>query len=261
MMPAQSAFLIGSWATRRASPGTGSDPTAIWVSVSRFAFLTAVIATSLSLSGCFYTNAAQVPMAKTYPYSEQQRMQAAHHWQVLAEYEAKGILQQPYLRSTPLYLPEPTARSNSEFARGYRSLLTSELVSGGAIVKKRPEGAATVDFDVEVIHHGDRGFVRPYPGAITLAAFATGATVLVAPATNAALALIPPVVGADVTSGSWTSVSDEEVIITTKITDNERVLYSSSNIYYINQGDREQYAPHPILVPGPAPDVRLDDRW
>lgn len=229
--------------------------------LSRLALFTVVSAISLVLSGCFYTNAAQVPMAKTYPYSEQQRMQAAHHWQVLAEYEAKGILQQPHLRSTPLYLPEQIDHTSGEFARGYRSLLTSALVSGGAIVKHRPGGTATVDFDVEVVNHTDRGFVRPYPGTLTLAALASGVSVLVAPSSNAALALIPPVVGADVTSGSWSAVGDEEVIITTEITDNERVLYSSSNIYYTNQGDRRHYAPHRVPKPPPVPRVPLDNQW
>lgn len=235
------------------------------MALSRLALLaivsTIVSTISLVLSGCFYTNAAQVPMAKTYPYSEQQRMQAAHHWQVLAEYEATGILQQPHLRATPLYLPKHTDHPRGEFARGYRSLLTSELVSGGAIVQKEPGGAATVDFDVEVINHSDRGFIRPYPGTMTLAALATGISVLVAPSSNAALALIPPVAGADVTSGSWTSVSQEEVIITTKITDNERVLYSSSNIYYINQGDRRHYDPPRAPKPKPIPRIPLDNQW
>ncbi|MEA3640450.1 MAG: hypothetical protein VBE63_10955 [Lamprobacter sp.] len=231
------------------------------MALSRLAILAIVSGISLVLSGCFYTNAAQVPMAKTYPYSEQQRMQAAHHWQVLAEYEAKGILQQPNLRAIPLYLPEQTDHTSGEFARGYRSLLTSELVSGGAIIKHRPGHAATLNFNVEVINHSDRGFIRPYPGAMTLAAFASGVSVLVAPSSNAALALIPPVVGADVTSGSWSSVSDEEVIITTKITDNERVLYSSSNIYYINQGDRRHYAPHRVPKPPPVTRVPLDNQW
>ncbi len=234
------------------------------MSLSRVALLAIVIAIGLALSGCFYTNAAQVPMAKTYPYTEQQRMQAAHHWQVLAEHEAKGILQQHHLRATPLYLPQRQDHASGEFARGYRALLTSELVSGGAIVKKRPAGAVTVDFDVEVVNHSGRGFIRPYPGVMTLAAFATGVSVLVAPSSNAALALIPPVAMSDVTSGSWTAVGNEEIIITTEITDNERVLYSSSNIYYINQGDRRHYAPHRVPQPPrppPVPRVALDNQW
>lgn len=229
--------------------------------VSRFVTLAAVTALSLALSGCFYSNAAQVPMATTYPYSEQQRMQAAHHWQVLAEYEAQGILQHSNLRNIPLYLPEQNDETSGEFARGYRALLTSELVSGGAHIRTRPEQAARLDFDVEVVHHSDRGFIRPYPGTISLASLGAGIAVLVAPSSSAGLALLPPAVAADVTSGSWTGAGNEEVIITTEIVDNRHVLYSSSNIYYINEGDRDHYAPKPAPKPPPVPKVRLDNRW
>lgn len=227
----------------------------------RLLLLAAIGVLALMLGGCLYSNAAQVPMATTYPYSEQQRMQAAHHWQVLAKHEAQGILQHSNLRNTPLYLPEQNDATSGEFARGYRALLTSELVSGGAIVRTRPEQAARLDFDVEVVNHSDRGFIRPYPGVISLASLGTGIAVLVAPSPNAGLALLPPAVAADITSGSWTHVGDEEVIITTEIVDSQHVLYSSSNIYYINRGDREHYAPHRIPKPPPVPKVRLDGRW
>jgi hypothetical protein len=186
-------------------------------------------------------------------------MQAAHHWRVLAEHEAKGILQHRHLRDTPLYLPTQNDRFSGEFARGYRALLTSELVSGGANIRTRPENAARLDFDVEVVHHSDRGFIRPYPGVISLAAIGSGIGVLVASSTNAGLALLPPAVAADVSSGSWTQVGDEEVIVTTEITDSARVLYSSSNIYYINGGDRAHYDPPP--PPPPPARVSLSGCW
>ena len=53
---------------------------------------------SLMLSGCFYANTSQAPIATTYPYTEQQRMQAAHHWDVLARHEATQILQRERVR-------------------------------------------------------------------------------------------------------------------------------------------------------------------
>lgn len=229
--------------------------------VSRLAPVTAIVVSSIALSSCFYSNTTQAPMATTYPYSEQRRMQASQHWQVLAEHEAKGILQNRHLRSTPIYLPEQRDQTSGQFARGYRNLLISELVSQVAIVSSKPGGAAELDFDVEVVHHTDRGFIRPYPGIISLATLATGIGVLVAPSSNASLALLPPAFAADVTSGSWTHVGDEEVIITTEISDSQRVIYSSSNIYYINQGDRAQYAPHRVPKPPPVPRVPLDDQW
>ena len=45
------------------------------------------LGSTLLLGGCT-ANTSQVPMATTYPYSEQQKMQAAQHWDVLAEHES-----------------------------------------------------------------------------------------------------------------------------------------------------------------------------
>ena len=66
---------------------------------------------------------------------------------------------------------------------------------------------------------------------------------------------------ADTTSGSWTYTGDEEIIVTTQIIDGERILYSSSNIYYINAGDRRQYAPHRVPQAPTTPSVPLTDTW
>lgn len=51
------------------------------------------------------------------------------------------------------------------------------------------------------------------------------------------------------------------MIITTQVIENQRIIYSSSNLYYINAGDRRQYAP----PSGPAkpllPILPVTNRW
>lgn len=122
---------------------------------------------SLILSGCFYANTSQAPIATTYPYTEQQRMQAAQHWEVLAQHEAEGILRSERVRFRDLHIPaqEHTfehAYRGGEFERGFRTLLTSELVSrGGSVITQPQLRGATVNIDVEVVEHRDRGYVRP----------------------------------------------------------------------------------------------------
>ncbi len=79
---------------------------------------------SLMLSGCFYANTSQAPIATTYPYTEQQRMQAAHHWDVLARHEATSILQRERVRNRDLHISEADhgevyAFSGGEFERGF----------------------------------------------------------------------------------------------------------------------------------------------
>lgn len=223
---------------------------------------------SLMLSGCFYANTSQAPIATTYPYSEQQRMQAAQHWDVLARHEASSILQRERVRNRDLYITEADsaglhAYSGGEFGRGFRTLLTSELVSRGANLTTVPTpNSANISIDVEVIEHRDRGFIRPPVGAFT--ALTAGIAVATIPFNQwrePALALIPAGMLADTTSGSWTHTGNEEIIVTTQIIDGERILYSSSNIYYINAGDRRQYAPHRVPQAPVTPSVSITDTW
>ena len=200
----------------------------------------AVVLGAATLSGCFGVNTSQAPIATTYPISEQQRMQAAHHWEVLAEHEASAILSDRKLRQKALYIA-PEAPTTA-FAEGFRALLTSELVSRGAIVKTRPEAAVEIDFDVQVVRHRDRTAIREPQGALT--ALAAGIAVATIPYnrwTEPALGLIPAAAVADVFSGSWTSETNHEVIITVSADEYDTLLYSSSNLYYISGGDSGQY--------------------
>ncbi|WP_442908442.1 hypothetical protein [Halomonas sp. Cn5-12] len=223
---------------------------------------------SLMLSGCFYANTSQAPIATTYPYTEQQRMQAAHHWDVLARHEATQILQRERVRFRDFYITpaeesSASAYSGGEFGRGFRTLLTSELVSRGATLMTVPTAnTANIHVDVEVVTHRDRGFIRPPVGAFTaLTAGIAVATIPYNQWSEPALALIPGAIAADITSGSWTHTGNEEVIITTQILDGERIIYSSSNIYYINAGDRRHYAPHRVPQAPTTPTVSITDTW
>ena len=234
-------------------PSDPPQPRARIIHRSHFALLAVAI---VVLTGCFRTNTTQAPIATTYPYSEQQRMQAAEHWRVLAGHEADGILSDRRARARDLYiLPDDHApqdeNDGGEFGRGFRDLLTSQLVAQGADVVTAPSAlSATIEVEVEVVNHRDRGYIRPPRGTFTV--LASGIAVATHPFnhwTEPALAALPAAVGADLTSGSWTRTDSEEIIVTTQIVDDEKILYSSSNIYYTNQGDRRHYAPHRVPQP------------
>lgn len=222
---------------------------------------------AITLSGCFYANTSQAPIATTYPYTEQQRMQAAHHWNVLARHQADRIIGNDRTRFRDLYL-QPSADDSvspegGEFGRGFHDLLTSQLVSRGVRVVQAPHAdSATLRVNVEVVEHQDRDFIRPPQGVFT--ALASGIAVATYPINHwkePALGLLPLAAGADVASGSWTQERNEEVIITTQIIDGEHILYSSSNIYYTNQGDRGHYAPDKVARPPAIPTISISDSW
>jgi hypothetical protein len=212
---------------------------------------------SVLLSGCFNVQTSQAPIATTYPLTTQQKMQAAHHWDVLAMHQAEQIMSNELLLARPLYISEDHA--TSQFTQAFGSLLTSHLVSRGASVKTTEANSLNVSFTVQAVKHKDRGYVRAPQGALTaLTAGIAVATIPYNKLSEPALTLIPLAAAADLFSGNWTSKSDQEVIITTQVTDRDRILYSTSNIYYINGGDHDHYQSRRVT---PTRTVNLTNTW
>ncbi|MBA4503524.1 hypothetical protein [Marinobacterium marinum] len=197
---------------------------------------------STLLAGCFGTHTSQAPLATTYPVTAQQKMQAAHHWDVMAQHQAELLTQHELLKSQPLYIK--SADEATPFSTAFDTLLTSQLVEKGAYVKTSSEQAAQVSYKVQVVEHKDRGHIRAPEGAWTaLAAGIAVATVPYNQWAEPALALIPAAAAVDIFSGSWASETDQEVVITTQVVMADQVVYSNSNIYYINPGDNDHYTP------------------
>jgi hypothetical protein len=169
-------------------------------------------------------------------------MQAAHHWDVLAEYEANRILAAVRDKSKPIYIDPPTA-VDSAFANAYAPMLQSQLVKQGAVVVTEPVSSSVrLSYFTQVLEHKDRGYVAPAPGTYT----AVGAGVVaVAAAADAweppALAVLPVLLAADVLSGGYAKAEPTEVIITTRIIEGVLVLYSDTDIFYYNPGDTDHY--------------------
>lgn len=209
------------------------------------------------LSGCYSVGTSQLPLATSYPLSTQQKMQAAHHWGVLAEHEASQVLANPWITGRALNIRSATD-SPTPFAEAFDSLLTSQLVARGAYVRTTPENAMSLTWKAQVVQHRDPRPHRAHEGLWT--ALAAGVAVATLPVNNwsePALALIPGAALVDLYSGNWwTSPERHEVLITTRIEDAGRVVYSSSNIYYINSLDQDHYR----VVNG-VPTVRLTDSW
>lgn len=194
------------------------------------------------LSGCYHANTSQTPTPTTYAISEQQKMQAAHHWDVLAAYEARMIAKTLQQHNIPLHVSGGDA--DTPFYNGYKNLLTSQLVKSGATVRSTTFGSAQVSFDVNVVEHTDRDSRRKPAGSWTLL---TAGVIVAAHAvenwSTPAKLLIPAAIGADIYSGNWIKDTEFEVIITTTVIDKSQIIHSSSNIYYINGGDAQHYAP------------------
>ena len=162
-----------------------------------------------------------VPLAEMYPPSYQFKMQAAHHWDLLAQAEAKKIGQALKGDKTALYI-EGTAKHSGDFHQAFRNLLSDHLVSDGRVVfvderAAKLNDAYTLRYTVQVVKHSDRqtaGTAETYmrkndlPFEIKL---------------------------------REDEATPTEALVTTQITHHGRLLMSDSVLYYLNTGDTENY--------------------
>lgn len=160
---------------------------------------------------------SQIPVATNYPYTEQQKMQAAHHWEVLATDVVEQLEQSNKIsKTTPMIVvPEfylPRLRT-IPFKKAYQNFLITRLVDAGYNVVE-PSGKAELlmTFDIQLVRHNDRPVRSPnivsQIGRL-LAGSADGAYVGI-------------------------EASKYEVVITTSVKNKHTYVMSHTGTYYIN---------------------------
>jgi len=213
-----------------------------------YTLLTIVLLTLVA--GCTYR---PIPVATSYPITGQQKMQAAHHWDVLAEHIAgrlKNALDLTFADGaiTPaIYIRLTKEHEEYEFGQAFHSLLRSRLVQRGVNVVTNTEYPDTLilDYDVQVVHHKDRRTRYPTPGTFSVMG---GLLWLVAYGADnwgdPGLAVVPLAVAADgyaLKDYFFPGETDSEVMITTSVAMGQQFVFSETNIYYINTGDFDHY--------------------
>jgi hypothetical protein len=182
---------------------------------------------------------SQLPLATTYPATTQQKMQAAHHWDVLAADVAERVEavldDREDLENVPL---DVKTDGQGAFYDVFEDLVTSHLVSRGIPVPAEREGAMALFCRVRIVRHSSR-MQRPTPGLLT--AIGTG----VAVARDVTADWIVGAAGAgllaDVGAGYLVHASDIEVVITNSIVHRNRYVMHTSDIYYVNEPDSHHY--------------------
>ena len=203
-----------------------------------------IVLACLPLTGCFELNTAQSPLATSFPVSNQQKMQSAQHWSVLANHQAELLAKNSELEGQPMFID--SRKSRSKFSRSYKSLLTSALINNGVIVSTTPLGAANITYDVSLVEHSDRDPNRMPLGYWTAL---TAGVWVASEVTSPVVGTLAAAAGVDAFSGnSINADTDHEVIITTQVALNERISYSSSNVYYVNNGDTGNYSSRDITL-------------
>lgn len=199
---------------------------------------------ALLLAGCA-TPHSEAPLATNFPTSQQQKIQAAAHWQVIATDVARQLSTD--LKSRPvLYVNRD--RHDSAFDRAFGNQLVSALLEQGFVVQKSPQGAFSVDFETQVVRFSAN---RPqYRHAGTPSALAAGVWALHKANATAGAVLAAGLVGAD--AYSWFrsefatgGTPQTEILVTTSVSDANRYLARSTNVYYVADTDGRLYESSP----------------
>ncbi|MFT5699270.1 MAG: hypothetical protein ACI8ZB_002127 [Desulforhopalus sp.] len=192
---------------------------------------------------------SRIPEPITYPYSQQQKMQASGHWEILAQDLANRINNELILSDNiekAVYV-KPTcgdetspceANETSTFNEAFRDLLITGLYDYGIPTQSKPNSEAIeVLYKVQVVRHNSNRIRSLQPGILTTLSTA----VLVLRNAPSELILLATGIAADVANSSYTSNGHYEVIITTSMIEREKYLFRASDIYYINDRDFYQY--------------------
>ncbi len=190
-----------------------------------------------------------IPNPRYYEYSEQNKMQAAHHWDILAQDLANKInnelIRSDFL-NVAVYVKETcgtdatpcSENETSQFNEGFRDLLVTQLVSYGIPTKTELDrDVIIVDYKVQTVLHSEGRVPVPRTGAVT-ALTAAISVLRNAPTELMAITLA----GAyDFYNTASTFASNYEIIITTSMVSKKKYIFRSSDIYYINDNDFWHY--------------------
>ena len=109
---------------------------------------------------------SQTPVPSAYPLSTQQKMQAVHHWGVLAEDTAniidlklKGAFPD---NQNPIYV---APAGITPFDKAFHELLITRLVEKGLVVSNNYKNPLVLSFDTQVVAH--KRFLNVETGAYT----------------------------------------------------------------------------------------------
>jgi hypothetical protein len=204
----------------------------------------------LLIGGC----SSRIPEPIAYPYTQQQKMQASHHWQVLAEDLAKRLNKELILSdniSKAVYVKETCGNESkpcdpsesSSFNEAFRDLLITNLVGFGIPTQQqKDEECLDILYKVQVVRHNSDRIRTLQPGILT----SLSAAIVVL--RNAPSELITLALGAaaDVANSNMTVNGHYEIIITTSMLSSGKYIFRASDIYYINDKDFWHYQGNPV---------------
>ena len=195
------------------------------------------------------SSCGRIPEPTGYVHSEQNKMQATHHWDVLAADIANQINNELILSDyldIPVFVRETCGDENSScpspgatvFEESFRDLLITNLVTLGVPTSQKPDkGTLTINYKTQTVYHHRNKWRTLKPGLLTTLT----AGVLVIRNAPSEIAWLAAAGTADLAQSSYITSSNFEVLVTTSVIADGRYLFRNSNIYYINDQDSWHY--------------------
>jgi hypothetical protein len=211
-----------------------------------------VCAVALLFTGCSFLD---IPRARNYPVSDQQKARAVHHWDVLAEDVAGQVVKSLSTAGVGKQIFVESAKENSGFNQAFRNLLVTELVKKGLTVSTKPQGNTVVNFDTQVVQHrspleglnyGDYRISAIGGGVIAAYALINGADSSLGLDAGVPFVVGPLSLAADISRnerlGNATGgPTKTEVLINSSLIHADRYIARNSTIYYIEEEETSLY--------------------
>lgn len=204
-----------------------------------------IICTVLLFNGC----SSRIPEPAGYPYSQQQKMQASYHWDVLAKDLADRINNELIISDnieTAVFVKQTCGdeskpcepHQTSSFNEAFRDLLITNLFDFGIPTRNElTEDSIEIQYKVQVVHHRTDRNRSFQPGLLTT----LSAAVVVLRNAPAEWIVLAGGALADIANSNLTLSGHYEIIITTSLISDNKYLFRASDIYYINDKDFYQY--------------------
>lgn len=201
--------------------------------------LRVLLVVPLLACGC----ATDIPAPRGHLPSEQTKLRAAHHWNLVAADIAQQT-RQSLDRIGPgarVYVEPPANASTFELAM--HDFISTRLVEAGVAVSPRAAGALEVRYGTRLVAHQSPRRTLNVPMVAVAAGVIAGYNILAHSAAADVLAagLLAGAIADDVASNRYTTTttgpSQAELVVTTSVSDGQVFLMRKTDVYYIDDAD------------------------
>lgn len=209
-----------------------------------FNIKTTTFASVLVLVGCT-TPYSEVPIAKTFKTSSQEKLQAASHWELITNdlsQKLQAKIEGKVDKNTPLFV---SATNHSQFNQAVVAELISSLLTNGYTIVKRPKDSIRVDVDTQVLQFSPDRLQAGKVGVPTLIATGLWAAADVGSISAAGVATgaiagteALMYMNSDRASGQTPKT---EIIVGVTVSDESNYIAKSRGTYYVSDTDQWLY--------------------